>query len=43
MVTLLKICKVLVLTMHHPIVKDGNHKNLKCGVLAKGSSCRLKY
>lgn len=40
---LFKICKVLVLAVHHPIVKDRNHKKLKCGVFAKGSSCRLKY
>lgn len=46
--TLLKICKVLVLTIHCAMkdwmhsVKDGNHKNMRCGALAKGSFCRLK-
>lgn len=25
------------------LVEDGNHEKLKCGVLAKGPSRRLKY
>lgn len=47
--TLFEFCRVLVVTMHQQtkdwmhLVEDGNHEKLKCGVLAKGPSRRLKY